>query len=133
MFRLLPAHHSITKHQSFNYSQRNMYVYVFLTNASYQQYTPNSLLRSLFVSPIMHPQTIFTAVAALAISVGPALALPNAIPELELESRGQCLRGKYLVGSGCDPGHKGRTSCSADKRAVVSISSYLRQAASQLD
>jgi len=83
----------------------------------------------------MHPQTIFTAVAALAISVVPALALPEAIPELELESRDnpQCHPGEHLVRSGCPPGWRGHTGCSANKRAVVSTSSYLRQAASQLD
>ena len=77
----------------------------------------------------MQLQTLFTAVAALAMSVGPALALPNAIPELE--SRAQCIGGHNLVGSGCGPGQKGKTSCSANDRAVVSTSSYFGRNASR--
>ena len=67
----------------------------------------------------MHPQTLLAAVAVLAMSIGPTLALPEAIPEL-LVDRAQCIGGNYLVGSGCPPGKKGKTSCSANDRAVVS-------------
>ena len=81
----------------------------------------SSSQKSLFYPvSIMHFQIYCTAVAALAMSIGPGLALPEPIPVLELESRAQCLPGKHLVGSGCSPGRKGHTSCSADKRAVVS-------------
>ena len=80
---------------------------------------------------IMHPQTIFTAMTVLALSVGQTLALPEAIPELETSA--QCHPGEHLVGSGCAPSQKGHTSCSANKHSVVSTLSPLRQAASRLD
>lgn len=67
----------------------------------------------------MHPQTLLAAIAMLAASISPTLALPEAIPEL-LVDRAQCIGGHHLVGSGCPPGQKGKTSCSANDRAVVS-------------
>ena len=70
----------------------------------------------------MHPQTLLAAITVLAMGVVPTLALPEpvAIPEL-LVDRAQCIGGHQLVGSGCPPGQKGKTSCSANDRAVVSI------------
>ena len=70
----------------------------------------------------MHPQTLLAAITVLAMGVVPTLALPEpkAIPEL-LVDRAQCVGGHHLVGSGCAPGRKGHTSCSADDRSVVSI------------
>ena len=70
----------------------------------------------------MHPQTLFAAITVLAMGVVPTLALPEpvAIPEL-LVDRAQCIGGDNLVGSGCAPARKGKTSCSANDRAVVSI------------
>ena len=55
------------------------------------------------------------------MAVAPALALPEAIPEAipELYNRAQCIGGDNLVGSGCGPRQKGKTSCSANDRAVV--------------
>ena len=69
----------------------------------------------------MQFQALFATVAALAMTAGPALALPNAIPELDLVDRAQCRPGHHLVGAGCGPSVKGHTSCSADDRAVVSV------------
>ena len=68
----------------------------------------------------MQFQTLLATVAALAVTISPALALPNAIPELDLVDRAQCRPGHHLVGAGCAPGTKGHTSCSANDRAVVS-------------
>lgn len=68
----------------------------------------------------MHLQTLLTATALAMALVPAALALPEAIPELDLQSRAQCLPGMHLEGSGCSPGQKGHTSCSANTGAVVS-------------
>ena len=70
----------------------------------------------------MHPQTLLAAITVLAMGVVPTLALPEpvAIPEL-LVDRAQCVGGHQKVGSGCAPARKGKTSCSADDRAVVSL------------
>ena len=65
----------------------------------------------------MQLPTIFTAIAALAIVS--VQALPEAIPAL-LETRDQCIHGIHKVGSGCPPGQRGKTSCSADHKYVVS-------------
>ena len=70
----------------------------------------------------MQFQALLAAVATLAMTIGPVLALPNAIPELDLVDRAQCRPGHHLVGAGCGPGVKGHTSCSADDRSVVSDS-----------
>lgn len=74
----------------------------------------------------MHLQSLLAAIAMLGMSIGPALALPEPIPEL-MVNRAQCVGGHHLVGSGCPPGRRGKTSCSANDRAVVSIpcTSYL--------
>ncbi|KAI4247976.1 MAG: hypothetical protein L6R42_009431 [Xanthoria sp. 1 TBL-2021] len=73
-------------------------------------------------NPIMQLQTLLSGVVPLMMAVSPALALPEAIPEAipELYDRAQCIGGKHLVGSGCGPAQKGKTSCSANDRAVVS-------------
>ena len=103
----------------------------------------------------MHPSTILAALSGLALTLSPVLALPNpdpvAIAEADadfpadigaepivnddpntpegaeniLSTRAQCRPGRHLVGSGCSPGAKGHTSCSADKRAVVSLYCFL--------
>lgn len=71
--------------------------------------------------PRMQHQLLLTGPAALVMGISPALALPEpvAIPEL-LVDRGICIGGKNLVGSGCGPNQNGKTSCSANDRAVVS-------------
>lgn len=74
----------------------------------------------------MQLQTVFSGVAVLMMAISPALALPEAIPEAipELYDRAQCIGGKHLVGSGCGPNQKGKTSCSANDRAVVSHANH---------
>lgn len=73
----------------------------------------------------MHSQALLTALAALAVSIGPVIAIFEdglqygaAALDAELESRAQCLNTLNVAGSGCT--HKGHTSCSASQGAVVS-------------
>lgn len=71
-------------------------------------------------SVTMQLYTLLTALAALTMSVAPTFA----IPELEDRAGDGCANVRNLRGSGCV--EKGRYSCSADKRAVVSLSSAAR-------
>ena len=70
----------------------------------------------------MQFQTILAALAAVSMGIAPVLAAPEAIPELEVK-RDQCIHGQQVLkGSGCAPSRKGKTSCSANGREVVSVS-----------
>ena len=78
----------------------------------------------------MHFQALLAAFAALTVSIGPVNALPEngvqyraAALAAELESRAQCLNTLNVAGSSCT--HKGHTSCSASRGAVVSELSHL--------
>ena len=66
----------------------------------------------------MQLTNILAAIAMLAMSAAPVLAAPEAIPELD--TRAQCIGGHNLIGSGCAPRFRDKTSCSANDRAVVS-------------
>ncbi|KAI4206667.1 MAG: hypothetical protein LQ346_000959 [Caloplaca aetnensis] len=71
----------------------------------------------------MQLQLFLAGLAAFAMGISPALALPEpeAIPEL-LEARAQCIGGHHLVGSGCGPNQNGKTSCSANDPCIASSS-----------
>ena len=78
----------------------------------------------------MHFQALLTAVAALVVSIGPVIAVPEdglqhraAALDAELESRAQCSGALNVAGSRC--AHQGHTSCSASRGAVVSEQSPL--------
>ena len=66
----------------------------------------------------MQLTNILAAIAMLAMSAAPVLAAPEAIPERD--TRAQCIGGHNLIGSGCAPRLRDKTSCAANDRAVVS-------------
>ena len=69
----------------------------------------------------MHSPAFLTAFAALVVSLGQVVAIPEAGLEhrvAELESRAQCLNSLHVVGTSC--ANQGHTACSANRGSVVS-------------
>ena len=69
----------------------------------------------------MHSHALLTVFAALVVSIGQVVAIPEAGLEhraAELESRAQCLNSLHVVGKSC--ANQGQTACSASRGAVVS-------------
>ena len=67
----------------------------------------------------MQLQTLLTTMAALAMGISPALALPGAIPEL-FDRAPACIAGGKKAGSHCEAGNLGKQACSNDNTALVS-------------